>query len=282
MIDQFQPGEAMQFMGGPPVPLTQNFYQKLVGLGLGTNLKLCLDAGAAASYPGSGQSWLDLAGSGYDFFLGAGSGASSDDPTFNGVAGALSANEYFSFDSDDLFRYDSANEAWMNNLHKDSCQWAFVALFYIGSLAATQGLLGNTAASNASVGVDLTVQTSGVPQINVRNGSGSAAAATESPTSGFPLSAGAWQFLAMSVDEASATGNMNWNVNGNQDTDDVAFSSPSASDATFTLEIAARGSINAELSSGSRMACFAMWEGRHLTHSEIDSVFQAIRGRVGI
>jgi hypothetical protein len=54
-------------------------------LGLVTNCKLVLDAGEASSYT-SGQSWLDLSGNGYDFFLGSTSGAAANDP-FGGPLG---------------------------------------------------------------------------------------------------------------------------------------------------------------------------------------------------
>jgi hypothetical protein len=279
---QFHPGQLLQFDDAFPGPAGENnFYNIAVGLGLGGNLKLCLDAGSAASYSGSGPSWLDLSGNGYDFFLGSSGSAGANDPMFNGSGGGLSANEYFSFDGGDRFTYDSMNETWMNNLHKGGARWAVAALFYVEDLAASQGLFGNTSANNASVGVDFYVQTTGIPLLAIRNGSGSLAAA-ESLSSSFLVSAGAWHLIAISIDEAAGTDNLNWNLNGNQDTDDVAFTSPSASDATFTLEIGARGSGNAQLRNLARVAGFLMWEGRHLSHSEIDSLYQAMRGRVGI
>lgn len=58
-------------------------------------------------YPGSGQTLATLDKDGaaltaYDFYLGATSSASTDDPTFNGTAGDSAA--YFSFDGGDKFK----------------------------------------------------------------------------------------------------------------------------------------------------------------------------------
>jgi len=94
-----------------------NLEEIIRGLSLDTNLKLCLDAGEGDSYT-SGQSWLDLAGSGYDFFLGQDGSSDSTDPTFNGVANTMTSSEYWSFDGGDYFTYDTTNETWMENLHK--------------------------------------------------------------------------------------------------------------------------------------------------------------------
>jgi hypothetical protein len=279
---QFHPGQLLQFDDAFPGPAGENnFYNIAVGLGLGGNLKLCLDAGSAASYSGSGPSWLDLPGNGYDFFLGSSGSAGANDPMFNGSAGALSANEYWSFDGGDRFTYDTTNETWMNNLHKSGAQWAVAGLLYVGALDASNGILGTTSANSSNIGVDLTLQTAGTLQLVFRNGSGSIAA-VETINAAITMTAGAWHFFGISIDEAAGTTNLNWNMNGTQDTDDVAFSSPSASDATLTLEIGARGGGNAQLRNLSRLAGFLMWEGRHLSHAEIDSLWQAMRGRVGL
>lgn len=72
------------------------------------NLQLHLDAGDAASYPGSGQTWFDLTANHYDFFLGSSDTPTTDDPTFHGSAGGKSGNEYFSFDGGDCFRAAAA------------------------------------------------------------------------------------------------------------------------------------------------------------------------------
>ena len=83
-----------------------------------------LDATIAASYT-SGQTWANLiaapadgaAQTDYDFWLGAGSGASTDDPTFTGTAGAPAA--YFLHDGGDFFTIKNvANPVTIYNMHK--------------------------------------------------------------------------------------------------------------------------------------------------------------------
>src|SRR5688572_10725967 len=106
----------------------------LNGLGLTANLKLCLDAGDNLSAPAAATSWLDRSGNGYDFFRGTTSGADATDPTFNGTPGELSAAEYWSFDGGDFFRYDTTNETWMQNLHKNNALLSFFCWLYLPSL----------------------------------------------------------------------------------------------------------------------------------------------------
>lgn len=67
-------------------------------LNLSSGLKLCLDAGDAASYPGTGQSWLDVSGQANNFFLGANNTVTTDDPSFSGTPGGLTANESFTLE----------------------------------------------------------------------------------------------------------------------------------------------------------------------------------------
>ena len=98
--------------------------------GLTTGLKLCLDKGDANSYA-SGQSWLDVSGNGYDFFLGATGGAEASDPTSNGTAGGRSPEEYWSFDGVQFFRLASANPTWVNNFHKDNAKFTLAVNYVV-------------------------------------------------------------------------------------------------------------------------------------------------------
>lgn len=85
-----------------------------------------LDATIAASYPGTGTTWANLAAApadgaaqtSYDFFLGDGSTGTTY-PTFTGTAGNAAA--YFSLDSSDYFSLKSgANTTFLKNLHKST------------------------------------------------------------------------------------------------------------------------------------------------------------------
>ena len=119
----------------------KSFRSIIDDLGLSTGLQLCLDAGDLASYPGSGQKWLDQAQR-YDFFLGATSGAAADDPTFNGVAGDLKDSTYWALDGTQFFRYDTTNETWMQNLHKNGATYTFVGWVWFGTLVSVVCIAG--------------------------------------------------------------------------------------------------------------------------------------------
>lgn len=90
-----------------------------------TSVVFEVDATLSASYGGSGQTWSNVIAAPadgetqtkYDFWLGAGSGSSTDDPTFTGSAGSASA--YFSYDGGD---YNSGKMAslstFINSVYK--------------------------------------------------------------------------------------------------------------------------------------------------------------------
>ena len=125
-----------------------SFYDVINALGLTGGLKLVLDAGDVSSYS-SGQSWLDLSGNGYDFYLGDTSSSESSDPTFNGTPGNLSTSEYFAFDGGDYFIYDSANETWMQNIHKDNAKFTICIWFKFGT--QDHALIGDAGNSNGFI-----------------------------------------------------------------------------------------------------------------------------------
>lgn len=249
----------------------------LTTLGLTTNLKLCLDAGEGDSYT-SGQKWLDLSGNGYDFFRGADVTETTDDPTFNGVADALSSAEYWSFDAGDYFRYDTTNETWMNNLHKDNALFTLIAWTYPAG-ATTNSLFGTSNNGASNIGIDWIVGTNnGAGICNVSNGSGTFAKQLAAGGAGF--TDGAWQFAAISVDEA---GTYFWKRNAAATSAaSAAYTSPSASAATYTAEIAAVGNGGIKATNTSRMAMFAAWEGVALTSWQLEQIYNKTRRRFGV
>lgn len=244
-------------------------------LGLTTNLKLCLDAGHETSLPAASTKWIDLAGSGYDFFRGTTAGADATDPAINGTAGARSSSEYLSFDGGDYCLYDTTNETWMQNLHKDNALWTMMAWVYIATPATLQSLFGLHTAIAPGASVQVSASIAGV---YIRNAGGGNALLAE-PV-GQNVAANTWTFLAVSVNEAAATGFVR---NGPSS---VAFTStytsPSAGSAGSTMEIAAVGAGNQKLTNGSRMASFTMHEASALSAAETLAVFQATRGKFGV
>lgn len=287
----FGPG-ASGFGAAPRAPSAaaaknSTFLQILTDLSLTTNLKLVLDAGDGSSYT-SGQSWLDRSGAGYDFFRGADVNASTDDPTFNGTANAVTASEYWSFDGGDFFIYDSANEAWMDTLHKDAAQFCMATVFYVNAVSV--GPLLNTA--DPAVGTD-----SGI-EINAQGGSGGAlkilvdhnngATYALNKTADTSASNNTWTFQGLCIDEAGgANGSFfykdgGYNQSGAADTWDGAYTTPTAVAATNTMQIGRRPGASSFLPSGARVAIMAVWQGGLITKANFDSIWTQIRTRFGL
>ncbi len=238
----------------------------LGGLGLTADLQFALDAGDAASYT-TGQKWLDLSGNGQDFFLGADGDATTTDPAFNGVAGGLSRNEYFSHDGGDYFTYDTTNEAWMETLHKAGAVFSFVCWINIGSFGAEQGIL-STRSAGSTIGAMVRVQASSAVNLLVTNGG----TVVRSQSSAATLAAGAWRMAAVSIDESVGTNGLIIGVNSSYTLASSTYSSPASGNASNTMTI---GNL---LSSGSRLGMAAMWD-RALSQAELVAVYQATRGR---
>ncbi|WP_189556901.1 hypothetical protein, partial [Mesorhizobium sp. M4B.F.Ca.ET.089.01.1.1] len=213
-----------------------------------------------------------------DFFRGTTAGADATDPTINGTAGNMSASEYLSFDGGDYLTYDAANETWMNNLHKDNAKWTLAAWVWYAA-AGSAGFLGTNNNSASSIGSSTGMSSGGKLFTSVTNGSGTNAMQNISATS---IPTGSWAFLASSVDEAVGAGGHILGINSTFETFASTFTSPSASNAAFTMQIGARGNGAVPVPNTSRIACVAMWEGRALTQAELLSLFNATRGRFGV
>lgn len=245
--------------------------------GLTSGLKLCLDAGDANSYSGSGQSWLDTSGNGYDFFRGATSGAEASDPTFNGTAGQRSSGEYWSFDGGDFFRYDSANETWMNNLHKDNAKFTLLAWVYVPNTAGNQGISGTNNAGSVE-GYQWYFDSTEAVHFDVLKTSALVLSATvlaSQPTA-------TWLCLAISIDEAVGANGGNNFVNGVSSLFTSTYTSPGVANAAYTMEIAAFGNGGQPPGNTARLGMFAAWEGVALTQSQLTALYMATRGRFGV
>lgn len=260
--------------GGP----NGSIINRIRGLGLASDLALCLDAGDINSWPGSGQKWLDVSGGGYDFYRGAGSGSEGSDPTFNGTPGGQSSNEYWSFDGGDYFTYDSANETWMNNLHKAGAQFTIISWwnFAIGSgavgLAATEG------ANDSKIGfADWKNAVSGGSRVfQIKNGSG-----TSYLSAGMgAMPSNAIICLGVSYDQTilSVTSMLNGSFSSPTPT---INGSPSSSNASYTMQIGAFGNGTLPQVSGTRIYNFAMWT-RALSQGELGAFFENSRGIFGV
>jgi len=279
MDGQFIPGNPIQFEGrGPRNPWHKRDMKEIItGLGLSSNLKLCLDAGDSASYT-SGQSWLDRSGGGYDFFRGADGSATATDPTFNGSAGGLSASEYWSFDGGDYFTYDTTNETWMENLHKSGAQ--FTVLMWVYPTATDNRFLYATCrATTAEIGI--LIRLNNRLELRVFNGIGGTVRSADS-TAGLVVT-NTWQLIGVSLDSGDASTGCKLFSNGTTETFSGAYGSPSASSASYTTKIGANGAgTGAWMANDSRLAVVACWDGVALTQAQMGNVFTATRGRFGV
>jgi hypothetical protein len=276
---QFYPGQPIQFESELPFRnpwhLTTMF-ETIQRLGLTGNLELCLDAGDGSSYT-SGQPWLDRSGNGFDFNRGATSGAEASDPTFNGSADARTLSEYFSFDGGDYFTYDTTNETWMENLHKDSALFTIVSWVYVATAAANRPIFGNNNANAVLAnGVALFVGAADIVTFLCDKTGAICLNVSSSNT----INEGAWNFISVSIDEAATTGF--FRVNDTVTTFTSTYNVPTASNAANTTQIGAFGNNGAPLVSGCRIAELAAWEGTALTQAQVQNIHTATRGRFGV
>lgn len=257
-----------------PAYALQPLSRTLADLNLASGLRLCLDAGDTASYA-SGQSWLDTSGNGYDFFRGANGSAGGDDPTFVGTPGGLSSGQYWSFDGGDYFRYDTTNETWMQNIHKNNAKFTIAGYTYIGSLGVTATLVGTQSVAGGT-GITYTKPSADTLRIDIANAGGNVL--QEDSANSFV--ANSWNFHAVTIDEAAGTGSLF--LNGAVTSFTSTYASPSTGTATATMEIAARGGGNTIVPASTRFAMLAAWESVALTQDQLTALFQATRDRYGI
>lgn len=270
-----------QLIGQAPLIPPLSLIAILQGLNLTTNLKLVLDAGDKDSAPSSATSWLDRSGNGYDFFRGTTSGADATDPTFNGTVGNLSGSEYWSFDGGDYFRYDTTNETWMQNIHKDNAKFTMIG--WVTTVAgAAHGICGTRGAVAGNTGYVIFKQASGGNNLIFTVSNAGTSVLTLTMTAALLDTAGPWYFVAVSVDEAVGANGAITQINSTQELFTSTYVSPASGNASFTHEIAARGNGDTPWGNTERMGMIAMWEGVALTAANLNAIFNATRGRYGI
>lgn len=255
------------FTGGTPAPAfdTATLYGALGSLGLTGNLVYCLDAADSASYGGSGQTFTDLSGNGNSFYLGAGSGSESTDPTFNGTAGNKSSSEYFSTDGGDYFTLATTNPASVDNIHKDSAKWTWLAWWYAKTSGSAQAMFATT--DNSGTGIQAySIGGANTITFYIQNAGSTVLNATQSTA----LTDSAWHMLAISMDEAAATGFF-WRNSGTDGTFTSTYSSPSSGAATYTLQQWARNGAVFP-ASGWRFGASALWSGTALTTTNLGDI----------
>jgi hypothetical protein len=255
------------------VNTNESLYDIISGLGLTTNLKLCLDAGDSASYDSGVQTdkWLDTSGNGHDFFRGSGTGSDAADPTFNGTAGGLSSNEYWSFDGADYFSYDTTVETWMQNISRNNAIWSAVIVYYPINGAVNQDFIG-TRASGA--GFVLRQSTSQVLTFRSGQSSFSNISLVTVPTA-------QWVIVGIGLNEATGANGCDVLLNGTTSQVTSTYTQASTS-GELAMSIGAEGTPTNYLLSGARLACLAFWEGTALTSTNLTDIYNGIKGRFGL
>jgi hypothetical protein len=252
-------------------------------LGLTSGLKLVLDAGDIASAASSTpDKWLDTSGNGYDFFLGAGTGADAADPTFNGTPGSLSTSEFWSSDGGDYFTYDTTNETWMQNLHKDGCLCTVAMWVWCPSATNNRPFGLNGGDQTVGTGAHMQLQGSGGAISNLiswraANGTGVGNLFSSGTVAYTP---DAWSFVSVSINENGGAGASFFNANGATETFNAGYTTPSAANASQTMNIGARGAGNGPFVNTARLAFIAFWEGAALTSTQVNSIYNATHSQM--
>ncbi|TIL79326.1 MAG: hypothetical protein E5Y89_12850 [Mesorhizobium sp.] len=278
---QFYPYQPVQFMDGLVAPIIGTQPRSLAHFaeqaGLLVNLAVCLDPASIDSYPGSGQTWSDISGNARHFVLGATGSSSTDDPTFNGTAGALDNTAYFSSDGGDGFLKASANDTFFNGLHNVGSAWTMIVLEYYVSAYGPGGCSqsGSFTGTNTANGIT-TFITSAKPRIGM--GNGSVALAADGITTGSPMVTSAMLMTGLGA-RLNSTTSRDWTgyVNGTYETNNYTsptWASSSAASATFALGIAGSTFIG----SSRRIYGFMMFD-KLLVQSEFDALRTLIQTR---
>ena len=253
-------------------------------LGLTNNLQVCLDAGAAASYDGSSQTWTDLSGNGNHFYRGTTSGSDATDPTFNGTSGNQTSSEYFSYDGGDRFKLSIAIPAWQSAMHQPGAVFTMLQWAYVGNLTAlapSQAGFGCGDAVAAADGRFVSFSNSASTQNALSIGITNDTVAAFGNKSTILVTNNAWQMVAVSVDTGGNA--INFAVNGTTETRSSAQSQSLTSTASPSPLVigAAANDGTASAINGCRIAATAIWS-RALSTTELTNIFTATRARFGV
>jgi hypothetical protein len=244
---------------------------------LGLTASLVLDAGDIASYDGTSQTWVDVSGNGNNFYRGATSGAEASDPTFTGVAGALTAAESFSFDGGDWF-VPTGSPTFDDALHHAGAKWTTIALFYNANTGTVRSFFGN---QNSGIlqGIMVGISAGQLNDFIVQNGT---AAQTTVQGGGVTFNLNQWNFAVWSVDEAGGANASFARLNRSTQLLNLAFTSPGVGNASASPAIGSRGGTTGalnKLANGDKLAVFILFNSTNLTRAQIKAFHTLMQGR---
>lgn len=199
------------------------------------NLGLHLDAGDSASYGGSGQTWSDLTANGFDFFVGETVGAEANDPTFNGVAGAKSSAEYFSYDGGDWHQQAAAySGSIMRKIGRNDTAFAIeMWLYHIAGAIYYAASTSDGGVVNSGFGYEIN-RAAGKSNCVFQPANSLAGASTTAMTTA------TWNQVGMTGKADGSTGNyiLNGTLDGTWTKNNSSFT---AGDSTSTMRIGCSG-----------------------------------------
>lgn len=249
-------------------------------LGIGDTCVLLLDPMDPDSYKLGDQIWQDISGqvrsdltnqSADGFLLGSTASVETIDPEFN-------PRGYFEYDGTQYFFYNSTNETWMENLHKDGAISTLVSEYHSNGTAIPRGLGtasicndvgGNYGPSiyetdNAACGDGHEVSQAITGDLNTQG------ILNKWHIGGYSMSENGGAVSYFFVDSLYGTP-ANWN----------SASAPSAAAATYTCKIGNNGGASAPSAAGTKQG-FLMLFSIQIAQSDLKKLFHLLRGRRSI
>lgn len=176
------------------------------------NLVFDIDVSNGWCYGGTGQTIRNLcqvpadgsARSAYDLVLGATSGSSTDDPTFNGTAGLPGC--YFNYDGGDVITLAGAMTSFLNNLHKTTGGQAFTVVALFRAVDSANGYpIWATNSASSGIGFNVLPASNENVTINQRGDASQAQVVT-----GTILTAGTDYVVAVAYNAGGGAGSRRW------------------------------------------------------------------------
>ena len=222
---------------------------------------LCLDAGDLGCYnpAANGQVLWDISGNNNSFYRGATASAEGSDALFNGVAGALTKNEFFYGNAAQYLSSAIAIPTWANHFHLNAAKYTLLAWVYFSATVGPRGILGNLGGNGGNTGFQWSMSNAAAPTHSMEVFSG-----TMDLQKGFsdtnPV-VGAWNCIGMSVDENGGVVSYGWSNGKQSGIFDANYAAPSAGVATLNLQVGAKGGGVHPLLLGDALACLVAWTG---------------------
>lgn len=190
-------------------------------------------------------------------------------PTFQGTFDQRDPSEYMLGASGHELFTEQALGLWDRDWHKDGAKFTIVAIIFCPSFAATDYILANAPTDNLTNGYQFAVNaSSGTLALKRKNG-------TISPitiNSSVVVVAGAWNFVAVSLDEAGGASGSHFRVGSQVNTFNAANSVHPSGNPTFHATVMGKpDGIGSE--PGMRVMMVNAW-GRDLSQSETDRLYR--------